>query len=161
MFFFFFYSIFFTQWVSFQLLILSQEEVALLCLCEHFGFSSWAKGNICGKGQSVKETKLLPFISTTGYSAVWKNWKKIMSRNGHWVFFVPKKDKFGEERNWEISNLCQSDIQKIVSYCFTCISLITIEMNCPWMYLLATDISFVHCFFLLFFFLLRLYFSYR
>ena len=60
-------------------------------------------------------------------------------------FFVPKKDKFGEERNWEINNLWQSDIQKVASYCFTCVSLITIEMNCPWMYLLATGISFVHC----------------
>lgn len=66
---FLFHSIFFTQWISLQLLLLLQEGVALLCLCEHFGLSSWAKGNICSKWQSRKETKLLPFISTTEYSS--------------------------------------------------------------------------------------------
>lgn len=62
-----------------QLLILAQERVALLCQHEHFGLSSWAKGNIYDTGQSTKETKLFPFISTMGSSLAVG--KKIMRIN--------------------------------------------------------------------------------
>lgn len=55
------------------------------------GLRSWAKGNICGKGQPVEEINLLSFPLWGSLHQL--DWKKIMSIHGHRVFFGPQRDK--------------------------------------------------------------------